>query len=268
VFLLLGGPGAAIVTADPGGSRNGSGNSSQDGRGNGSQKDGERGGSDSKRSDAGNGRSNGTAKTNSASNDNGGNRRADTAADDSDVANPRARVGSGRDDKDWIAPGGGAVTSNQRVAGSETGVQTGAETADEAATGGTELGATLGGSQSPSAAGPGARQSPRVTFGNGRTPGVSGDTPEPNWRSPVQQAGPAQAPPPPPPPPATGPPPSLVDRIAAPPAPTTQLGVAPTADWSDPLWGIAGLLLIPAAGAALGYRQARATQAVERLRQS
>jgi hypothetical protein len=47
-----------------------------------------------------------------------------------------------------------------------------------------------------------------------------------------------------------------------------QLGVAPATDWSNPLWGIAGLLLIPAAGAVLGYRQARATQAMDRLRRS
>jgi len=32
------------------------------------------------------------------------------------------------------------------------------------------------------------------------------------------------------------------------------------------MWGLAGLLLIPAAGAALGYRQARAAHAAERLR--
>ena len=36
--------------------------------------------------------------------------------------------------------------------------------------------------------------------------------------------------------------------------------VAPTAGVADPLWGVAGLLLIPAAGAILGYRQARAAQ--------
>jgi hypothetical protein len=56
-----------------------------------------------------------------------------------------------------------------------------------------------------------------------------------------------------------------VERIAAPPDVATELGVAPAADLSEPLWGLAGLLLIPAAGAALGFRQARATQAAERL---
>jgi hypothetical protein len=41
--------------------------------------------------------------------------------------------------------------------------------------------------------------------------------------------------------------------------------VAPAAELADPLWGVAGLLLIPAAGAILGYRQARATQAAAKL---
>ena len=56
------------------------------------------------------------------------------------------------------------------------------------------------------------------------------------------------------------------DRRAAGPGGTK--GGCPAADWSDPLWGVAGLLLIPAAGATLGYRQARAAQAVDRLRQA
>jgi hypothetical protein len=41
--------------------------------------------------------------------------------------------------------------------------------------------------------------------------------------------------------------------------------VAPTAGMADPLWGVAGLLLIPAAGAILGYRQARAAEAIAKL---
>jgi hypothetical protein len=108
---------------------------------------------------------------------------------------------------------------------------------------------------------------PRVTFGNGRTPGAHSDDSPPHLQAPAP-AAPAPAPPPPPPLPTAAPvpPPSWVDRISAPLAPTKQLSVAPAADWSDPLWGVAGLLLIPAAGAALGYRQARATQMADRLR--
>ena len=44
-----------------------------------------------------------------------------------------------------------------------------------------------------------------------------------------------------------------------------QLIVAPAAELTDPLWGVAGLLLIPAAGAVLGYRQARGAQAIAKL---
>jgi hypothetical protein len=101
---------------------------------------------------------------------------------------------------------------------------------------------------------------PKVTFGDGRTPGVQ-QGPEPRWRGGV----PDPAPPPPPPsivvvdisPPRT-------DRAPKPPI-IRQLVVAPAAELTDPLWGIAGLLLIPAAGAILGYRQARASQAAAEL---
>jgi hypothetical protein len=44
-----------------------------------------------------------------------------------------------------------------------------------------------------------------------------------------------------------------------------QFVVAPASGWGDPLWGVAGLLLTPAAGAILGYRQARAAHAAAEL---
>ena len=104
---------------------------------------------------------------------------------------------------------------------------------------------------------------PKVTFGDGRTPGVHDTDPEPRWRG----SAPEPAPPPPPPPatevvdisPAPRP-----DRTPRPPV-IRQLIVAPAAELTDPMWGVAGLLLIPAAGAILGYRQARANQAVAKL---
>jgi hypothetical protein len=109
----------------------------------------------------------------------------------------------------------------------------------------------------------GAFKPPKVTFGDGRTPGVQDADPEPRWRG-----GGAEPAPPPPPPPTT-----VVVDIAPPPstnrAPRSpvirQLIVAPAAESTDPLWGVAGLLLIPAAGAVLGYRQARAAEAVAKL---
>jgi hypothetical protein len=121
-----------------------------------------------------------------------------------------------------------------------------------------------GGSGSDHPGAPGADfNPPRVTVGNGRSPGIQSDDPEPRWRTPA--AEPASPPPPPPPPPAPAPPPSWADRIYSPPPVTQKLGVTPASELTDPLWGIAGLLLIPAAGAVLGYRQARAAQAADRL---
>jgi hypothetical protein len=71
--------------------------------------------------------------------------------------------------------------------------------------------------------------------------------------------------PPPPPPVVFAPGPSWVDRLSTPPLVPQQIEVASAAGWSEPLFGLAGLLLIPAAGAALGYRQARAAQQAEKL---
>jgi hypothetical protein len=109
----------------------------------------------------------------------------------------------------------------------------------------------------------GAFKPPKVTFGDGRTPGVQDTDPGPRWRG-----GGAEPAPPPPPPPATevvdiAPPPST-NRTPRPPV-IRQLIVAPAAELTDPLWGVAGLLLIPAAGAVLGYRQARGAHAAAEL---
>jgi hypothetical protein len=108
----------------------------------------------------------------------------------------------------------------------------------------------------------GSFQRPKVTVGDGRAPGVQDTDPEPRWR------GGGAEPAPPPPPPAT----AVVDIAPAPRADRTpkppiirQLIVAPAAGVSDPLFGLAGLLLIPVAGAILGYRQARGAHAAADL---
>jgi hypothetical protein len=108
----------------------------------------------------------------------------------------------------------------------------------------------------------GGPKPPKVTFGDGRTPGVQDSDPGPRWR------GGGAEPAPPPPPPATevvdiAPPPSA-NRTPRPPV-IRQLIVAPAAELTDPIWGVAGLLLIPAAGAILGYRQARGAHAASEL---
>jgi hypothetical protein len=103
---------------------------------------------------------------------------------------------------------------------------------------------------------------PKVTFGDGRTPGVQDDEPEPRWG----WRAPEPAPPPPPPQVITVPlNPPTVNPVRTHPGVVKQLVVAPTAGLADPLWGVAGLLLIPAAGAILGYRQARGAHAAAEL---
>lgn len=221
LFLLLGGSGAAVAFADPGGSRGSDrGNSSDraDAERGGNQGDGYRG-QDRRdgdgRQSAGRGGASDVSKAGSAE-------------------SPRTRVGSGREDTARLSP-----------------------TED------TGSGAGGGGSSSGSGA-PAATSTfepPKVTFGNGREPGIQNDDPAPRWRAPSPQ--PAEPPPPPPPaPPVQSP--SWTERIATPPTVARQFVVAPAAELTEPLWGIAGLLLIPAAGAVLGYRQARAAQSAER----
>jgi hypothetical protein len=109
----------------------------------------------------------------------------------------------------------------------------------------------------------GSFKPPKVTFGDGRTPDVQGNDQLPRLRHGVPEPA---TPPPLPPPVITRPAPSWADRIYLPPGVPQQLGLRQAADLTDPLlWGIAGLLLIPMAGAILGYRQARAAQAAAEL---
>jgi len=109
---------------------------------------------------------------------------------------------------------------------------------------------------------PAPSRAPKVTFGDGRSPGVQDRGPEPRWG----WSAPEPAPPPPPPQVITVPlNPPTVKPAPQHPGVVQQLVVAPTAGIADPLWGMAGLLLIPAAGAVLGYRQARGAHAAAEL---
>jgi len=107
----------------------------------------------------------------------------------------------------------------------------------------------------------GQDRSPKVTFGDGRTPGVQDREPEPRWR----WQAPEPAPPPPPQVITVPLNPPTVSPVAEHPGVVQQLVVAPTSGLGDPLWGVAGLLLIPAAGAIVGYRQARGAHAAAEL---
>lgn len=240
-FLLLGGS-ATVALADPGGSHSDRGNSSDRGseRGESVREDGEPGG------------------------DGGRGEGEDGSADKNGFERPEVRFGSGRvegADITKMAPtiagpgNGGAASRSPESDVSESG----------------ELGEARppGRSGLNRAGAPRADFSPpRVTFGNGRTPSVQKRDPEPQWRVPAVEPAPAAPSPPPPGPAPTPPPPSWADRLPAPPVLTQQMGEPRPADWSDPLWGLAGLLLIPVAGAVLGYRQARAAHEAERLHRS
>lgn len=107
----------------------------------------------------------------------------------------------------------------------------------------------------------GQTRSPKVTVGDGRTPGVQDHEPEPRWR----WSAPEPAPPPPPQVVVVPLNPPTITPVRDEPGVVQQLVVAPASGLGDPLWGVAGLLLIPAAGAILGYRQARAAHAVAEL---
>jgi hypothetical protein len=227
VFLLLGGSGAAVAIADEGGEHSGRGNGSGESGENGDWRGGSRGESHDRDSS------------------NSEFRRGDGSGLEKQGGRPEVRVGSGREDTQQLLPSDDVDPRDGSGSSGGTGSSGGSGSAHTGA--------------SDSGFNP-----PRVTVGNGRSPGIlSGGDREPRWYNPSSE--PAPAPPPPPPPPAAPTAPSLIDRISNPPALPKQLSVAPAADWSDPLWGIAGLLLIPAAGAALGYRQARAAHAAERL---
>ena len=278
-FLLLGGS-AAVAIADPGGSHSDRGSSSDrgNGRGNGrggpDRNDGNRHSYDGRRGDSYGGRPGGgyDVTRGGGSGGNVGNGRNDVA-DPGIIEGPQARVGSGREDGAQLAPNT-AARSDATTDTSEA--RTSAVAPSEARTS-ESIPSTVSESEAPIRSGsdhvapPSARvEPPPVTVGNGREPVVKRGAPEPLWQAPAFSQAPAAPPPAMPPPPAAPvvTPPSRVSPKPESPILTHQLGVAPAADWSNPLWGLAGLLLIPVAGAALGYRQARAAHAAERLRRS
>ena len=294
VFLLVGGPGVAAI-ADPGGehsdrdhrsdrgSSNGYDNGHDNRHGNDDRGDGYgRGGWD--RDDRGDGYGRGgwdrddrgdrygrgrwdRDDYDGGSGDDIARRGSDEGSRTAtpDIAeSPTVRVGSGRDSVAALTP---STTSGSSGSGSNGAGSTGSGSTGPGlnATGSIEAG-TIGPPMSgdPGTANAGSN-SPRVTVGNGRSPGVLTDDPEPRWSAPTFLPS-SEAPLPSPPlPPAAPPSTSWVERFSTPPDVTQQLGVASATEWSNALWGIAGLLLIPAAGAALGYRQARAAHSAERL---
>lgn len=116
--------------------------------------------------------------------------------------------------------------------------------------------------------------SPRVVFGNGRTPVASSGGPEDlstlvNVVQSVIRLAPVMPPPPlpaPDPSPATDPMPAEQRTEWSPRTPVTALWGRVEPDWpAGVIFGIAGLLLTPLGGTWLGFRQARASRAASQL---
>jgi hypothetical protein len=100
---------------------------------------------------------------------------------------------------------------------------------------------------------------PTVRFGDGRSPHYL-----PPVGAPHRSSAPTVAPAPPPNVIATPSSPSVVDRLLSSSALLSQ-GGAQSGPLPDPVLGLAGLLVFPAAGGVLGYRQAKAAQAAKEL---
>lgn len=240
--MVVAGPTAAVAIADPSGSHS---NDSDHGdradvRGGWKHGNGDRDGGD---------RNGGHGGDRDSS---GGSRKPSTSGSD---ATQRSTSGSSRSDTGsnatTQAPQTSARTSQTATAGEAPEPQTPADGSGSD----TLSGADLAGP--PSA----ERVQPRVIVGNGRSPGIQ----KPDSAPPrVTFVAPQIAPPPPPVvPPATPAPTST--EVSHPQRFVPQFATAPSTKWSDPLWGLAGLVLIPAAGAVLGYRQARAARDAEAL---
>lgn len=257
-FLLLGGF-ATEAVADPGPSHSDRGNNS------------DRGNDNSNRSDRGNGNSNGRGGLDRGDdhrrvNDNSrkrGEDDGDGSAERGSVESPEVQFGSGRVDVADVAELAPSIAAgSDELRSSEPGASV---------FGGSGVAGSPDRSGSYRADVPETPFSlPRLTLGDVSTPGIRRGESELRLQAPVPQPPPAApAPAPLPPPQAPAPPPSwMLKRLPAAPVLTQQLGVSQESDWSDPLWGLTGLLLIPAAGAILGYRQARAAHAADRLRRS
>ncbi|MGX9790687.1 hypothetical protein [Mycobacterium sp. MMS18-G62] len=269
--VMVGGPTASVAIADPGGSHS----NRSDHRGGGDDRGGWKHGGDDRDGDRGDrGGSYGDNRDGGFGGDRdggdrdyngGGDRRAD-----------RNRWGDG---SQWDGGDGQKSTSgsdsNQRSTSTSTSRSSTSSLAPQTNTGSQASDNSAPAPQTP-ADGPGsdtvsgadvsgpptatAVEPPRVVVGNGRSPGIQTHAPEPTRPYFIL---PEIAPAPPPPPPIEIPP-APSDRVH-PQRLVPQLAIAPSLDWTDPLWGLAGLIVIPAAGAVLGYRQAKATRDAEVL---
>ena len=231
--LLIGAPGAAVGVADPGDS-----------------------GAHSNRADGGNQSERGR-NTGANQSERGGNAGGGRAADQKPNAgnkSPSTTVGSSRSE---TASGSTSVAPVAPVAPvAEPSAPQGSTTVD---------GSGSAGLPADPAATPEAPPAPPfVRFGDGRSPQPAQPVDPPRQSgapavAPVQAPSSAVV--------ATPPGPSWVHRHLSPSA-LLQLDGGRSSPMTDPLLGLAGLVLLPAAGAVLGYRQAKAAQAARALDRS
>lgn len=235
-FVLFSGPTAAIAVARPGDSTHSHGGRDSDRGGNRGRDDGSR--KDRPRNDSRRGESNGfgrgedSGKATSTTNSGGTSRPAATTATTASRA-PQAVASTG--DSEAPTP---TISASAADAGASSGSGVLAAAPDLVA--------------------------PKVTFGNGRTPGEGAIHPIVSLpQQGVTVALPAMLVPAPVP---LGIP-QAVDR------PRARLDLSASSGWDSarpgqPMtswFGLAGLLLIPLGGAALGYRQARAAKSASHL---
>jgi len=179
--------------------------------------------------------------------DAGGGRAADKKPN---VGNqgPRTTVGSGRSD------------TASKASGTTSGDQAAERSAAQESTTVDRSGSAVLPAE-PAATPEAPPAPPAVTFGDGRSPRYEQPVDPPQQSgapavAPVQTPSSVVV--------ATPPGPSRVDGLLSPSA-LLQLDGGRSGPMTDPLLGLAGLVLLPAAGAVLGYRQAKAAQAARAL---
>jgi hypothetical protein len=268
-FLLVGGAAIPVVSADPGHSHGGNdsqrGGNSRDGDRDSRDRDGQRGGQG--RDDGGWQRDDDPFGPGGMTGPNDWNDPSSLTP--SDGAN---RTGTLQPNQSGVTTRTGTTSRSEPVTDSSVTVVQSPVTVRRVAGAATPATPAVpavparpvsaGGGASPVTAAPPVR-APAVTVGNGRSPGILTGRPE-------------RAPRP------TGTAPNVAPAVTQPAAthlpPTDRLDVAPTERIVASLWaaaapgrpggllfGLAGLILAPMAGAWLGYRQARASRAAARL---
>jgi hypothetical protein len=248
-FLLVGGSAIPVVSADPGHSRDGNGShrggDSRHGDGRHGQDRGERG-----RDDRSGWQRGGDPIGPDRKND---PKSADDAQRNPNRSEVASRTGTARSDE--------VVTDSSVSRRSVTGRVTTATAVPEVPTPSPAGG---GGSGAAAVTAPGGSPftPPPVTIGNGRSPGILTGRPD---NAPSRTGVPDVAAPPVTPPAPQMPPPTQLD------VPPVQRTVATLWAAAAPglpggvLFGLAGLIFAPIAGAFLGYRQARASRAAAQL---